>query len=183
MKLRIQAAIEQIAGEARIRYSDLLRGARQTTEEAARRVSKGKGPLQAVTSLGLNLTAVGHKTADKALKQNKKFISNRMDAVAGRLRSAAHADGLRDLVATQLRLIPKNASQFADDARGALHILAEAGGDVRQLLTGTIQELRGTTPAAKKRSAKKSAPKAAAAGKRKAKQASKPKTAETAKAA
>jgi hypothetical protein len=157
MKNRIQNAIDEIATEARGRYDELLKGARQTTRDAAKQVGKGKAPLQTVTRLGLELTAVGHRTADNALKHNKKFLINRMDALTERLRTAAGAECVRDLVKGQLKLFPENVAQFRKDTRGAVDIAVKAGGEVRELFAGTVAELKGDKPASRARPAKKKA--------------------------
>jgi len=164
MNEKIQESISRIADEARSRYSMLLSQARKQTSYAAGAVSKGKGPLKVVSKLALKLTAVSHKTTDKVLKQQVKLVENQIDAVAGRLRAAATAADLRDLVSTQIRLIPENVSRFTEDARGALLIVSGAGKEVGQLMKGTVAELRepAKAPKAAKKTTRKTAGKKAA---------------------
>ena len=169
MNPQIENAISRIADDARTRYAEIVRDARQKTELAAGRVSRGKKPLKTISRLGLKLTAVTHRTADKVLKQNTKLVEHQLDAIANRLKIAADAKDLRDLLRTQVRLIPENASRMASDAREALNIVVGAGGEVREILQGTAAELRGNTPVARKTARKKAArPAARKAGKKKA---------------
>jgi phasin family protein len=173
MKLQIENSISRIADQARGRYFELLKGARQQTESVAGKVSKGKGPVKTVSKLGLKLSAVSHRTADKVLKQQTRMVEHQIDAIANRLHAAASATDIRDLLGTQIRLIPENAARFASDARDTLGIVKSAGQEVGKLVKGTVAELRGKTQPGKtvkkagkkKASAKKSLAKKVAAAK------------------
>lgn len=158
MKLQIENSISRIADKASGRYKDILTGARERTETAAGTVSKGKGPVKVVSKLGLKLTAVSHKTVEKVLKQQTRLVEHQIDAFASGLRAAANAGDLRELVGTQIRLIPQNASRIASDARDTLSIVTDAGQEIGKLVKGTVAELRGKSAPA--RTAKKAAPKA-----------------------
>jgi hypothetical protein len=131
---------------------------RQQTGKAAGRVVRGKKPVKTISRLSLKLTAVTHRTADKVLKQQAKMVENQIDAVADRLRAAAESRNLRELVGTQIRLIPVNASQLAKDTRAALTIVAGAGSEVGGLVKNTVAELRGVA-VPKTKTASKSAKK------------------------
>jgi phasin family protein len=168
MKLQIENSISRIAEQARGRYFELLKGARSQTENVAGKVSKGKGPVKTVSKMSLKLTAVTHRTADKVLKQQARMVENQIDAFASRLHAAATATDVRDLVRTQIRLIPENASRLVGDARDTLGIVASAGQEVGEVLKGTVAELRGKAPArkvTKKASTKKATAKKAPAKK------------------
>lgn len=155
MNLRLENAISRIADEARGRYRETVSGARQRTARAAGRVAGGKRPVKTVSRFGLKLSAVTHRTADKVWKQQTRMVEHQIDAFAGRLNAAAHATDLRDLVTTQVRLIPQNVSTLAGDARDTLSIVAGAGGELRELLRGMVEELRGRKPAAKPKTRRK----------------------------
>ncbi|HSD70677.1 MAG TPA: phasin family protein [Woeseiaceae bacterium] len=171
MNPNFENTMSRIADQARGRYARLVKGARQRTEFAADRVALGKKPVKTITGLGLKLTAISHKTADQVLRQQTRLVEHQIDAVADRLKAAADARNLRDLVRTQLRLIPQNVSRIAVDARDTLSIVAHAGIEVRDVVKSTISELRGRSHSAKKASVKKtnSRKTATAKGKRKAK--------------
>ncbi len=147
MNLQIENSISRIFDQAISRYQALLSGARQRTGKAAGRVVRGKKPVKTISKLSLKLTAVTHRTADKVLKQQAKMVEHQIDAFAGRLRAVAESRNLRELVGTQIRLIPVNASQFAKDTRTALTIVAGAGSEVGGLVKNTVAELRGASVA------------------------------------
>ena len=163
MNMKLENSISRIAEQARGRYYALLNGARQRTENAAGTVTKGKGPVKTVSRFGLKLTAISHKTVDKVLRQQARMADHQIDAFSSRLHAAAKATDIRDLVGTQMRLIPENASRFASDARDTLSIVAAAGQEVSQIVKGTVAELRGKAPVKKaaKKTAKKTVKKAA----------------------
>jgi phasin family protein len=171
MNPTFENTMTRIADKARGRYARLVKGARQRTETAADRVALGKKPVKTITGLGLKLTAISHKTADHVLRQQTRLVEHQIDAVADRLKAAADAKNLKDLVRTQLRLIPHNVSRIVGDARDTLSIVASAGLEVRDVVKGTISELRGKAPSAKKASRKKASARKASPGtaKRKAK--------------
>ncbi len=118
MNLQIENSMSEIAQKARGRYEDAVKGARQRTEKAAGRVSKGKKPVKTISRLGLKLSGVSHRTANKLWKQQTRLVEGQIDAVAGRLKAAADAEDLRDLLKTQIELIPENTGRFADDGGG-----------------------------------------------------------------
>jgi Phasin protein len=175
--------MSRIADKARGRYARLVKGARQRTESAADRVALGKKPVKTITGLGLKLTAISHKTADQVLRQQTRLMEHQIDAVADRLKAAADAKNLRDLVRTQLRLIPQNLSRIAGDTRDTLNIVANAGMEVRDVVKSTIFELRGKAPSAKKSSRKKARARKASPGTAKRKAKTHSKTAGTTRAA
>ncbi len=155
MNPNFQNTMSRIADRARGRYARLVKGARQRTEFAADRVTLGKKPVKTITGLGLKLTAISHKAADQVLRQQTRLVEHQIDAVADRLKAAADAKNVSELVRTQLRLIPHNISRMASDARDTLSIVANAGIEVRDVVIGTISELRGKARATKKSSRKK----------------------------
>ena len=155
MNLQIENSMSEIAQKARGRYEDAVKGARQSTEKAAGRVSKSKKPVKTISRLGLKLSSVSHRTANKLWKQQTRLVEGQIDAVAGRLKAAADAEDLRDLLKTQIELIPENTGRFADEARAALKIFKGAGGEIRELVKGTVAELKGEKPVARKATARK----------------------------
>ena len=171
--MAIENTMSRFAEKARGQYEDIIHGAQQRAKDAATRVANGKKPVKTLSQLSLDLTAVSHRTTGKVLRQNTKLIEHQIDAVAGRFKAAADADSVRDLVGTQIRMIPQHAAMFVSDARDSLKIVASAGNEVKGLLQLTFNELRGHTPrrakTARKPAAKKTAKKRAPAKKSQAK--------------
>jgi phasin family protein len=178
MNSRVEDSLDNITERARGRYASIVHGARSQTEQAASLIRGGKKPVKTLSRLGVELTSISHRATSKVLKNQARLIENQIDALAGRLHSAARAGNLRDLVRDQIRLIPQNASQFVEDTRQTFTVVAEAGSEVRELVVGTVSELRGSkapkvTPkkAAKRVASRKSPAKKKAAKKKVAKKA------------
>ncbi len=148
MNLQIENSISNIADKARGRYEDAITAARKGTEKAAGRVSKGKKPVKTVSRLGVKLSGVSHRTLNKLWKRQTRLVEDQIDALAGHLKAAANAGDLRNLVETQIELIPGNASRLKDEAREAFGIVKGAGSEIRGIVIGTLDELRGKKPAA-----------------------------------
>lgn len=182
MNSQVERSLNRIADEARDRYAALVGSARTRTERAAGSVRKGKKPVQTLSKFGVNVSGISHRTTSKVLKQQGKMVEHQIDAFAGRLRTAAQAKSLSDLVRGQIQLIPENTKTFAADARAALAIVATGGGEMRELVTDTWAELRREAPAARvKKTAKRTKKKAKSSAKAVSKAARS--TAEKAKAA
>lgn len=148
MNSQVERSLNRIADEARDRYQALVGSARTRTERAAGSVRKGKKPVQTLSKFGVNVTGISHRTTAKVLKQQSKMVEHQIDAFASRLRTAAQASSLSDLVRGQLRLIPENTALFASDARAALGIVANGGSEMRDLVSGTWAEFRREAPTA-----------------------------------
>ena len=155
MNLQIENSISDIADKARDRYDDALKLARQSTEKAAGRVTRGKKPVRAIARFGVKLSGVSHRTVNKLWKQQTKLVEGQIDAVADHLRAAAKAADLKDLVNTQIEMIPDHSSRIADEARGAIEIVKGAGSEIRDIVKNTVDELRGQQPVARKPAARK----------------------------
>ena len=169
MNTKTQSSINRIADRARARYAAWIASARQQTEQAAGRVRDGKKPVKKLSQLGHKLTTVSYRTTTRMLDQQTRMVERQIDALATRLRTAAKADTIVDLVRDQMQLVPEEASRFAADARATLAIVADAGGEMRDIITGTVADIRGTKSAPKKKSPTKKAQASKPARKTKAK--------------
>ena len=150
MNLQIENKISEIADRARDRYEGALSAARESTEKAAGRETKGKKPVKTVSRLGVKLSGVSHRTVNKLWKRQSKLVEDQIDVLAGHLKAAASADDLKSLVETQIALIPGNASRIRNEAREAFEIVRGAGSEIRDIFRGTVEELKGVKPAVKK---------------------------------
>lgn len=142
MNPRIQSSINRIADEARGRYQAWLAGARSQTAEAAGRVKKGKKPVKTLSQLAIKLSGVSHRATNKIVRQQTKLVEHQIDAFAGRLQAAARAESLADLFRAQFRMVPENASLLLADSRATLSIVADAGGEARDVVLATIEGLK-----------------------------------------
>lgn len=177
MILQIENSLSRASEMTRDRLESVVNGARSGTQSVASRMNSRKQSVHQLSLLGLKLTKVGHQTADKLLKQQARLVEDQLDLIAGRLQAAAKARDLRDLIKSQLPLLPEGGSRIVSETRATVNVFVEAGSEVRGLLKETVAGLKGKKPAkpasgkkasskkttAKKAAAKKAAPKKAAA--------------------
>jgi hypothetical protein len=163
MNPQLEPSIDRIRSQARRSYQRFFNTVRTTSGQAAGRVKAGKKPLKTLNGLGLKLSGVSHRTADKLLTQQTRLLANQLDTLASRLDKAADADSIRAFLGTQFSMLPEQFGRLAADTRASLDIVVNAGSEARELLQGTVSELRGrNAPARKKATRKTTARKTAA---------------------
>lgn len=148
MKLQFEDKISGIADKARDRYQDAISAARSRTDKAAGRVTKGKKPVKTVSRLGVKLSGVSHRTANKLWKRQTRLVVDQIDTLAGRLKAAAAAPDLKGLVKAQIEIIPASASRLKVEARETFEIVKGAGSEIRDIVKESVDELRGRKPVA-----------------------------------
>ncbi len=165
MNPKVETSFNRIANRARQRFQSVIGGARSQTVEAANRVESGKKPVRKLSKIGVELTAISHRATAGVVKAQTKMLEHQIDALAGRLHTAARADSLQSLVRDQIRLFPENASRFIEDTRDTFNVVRAAGGEVRSLLSDAASDIRGVakrqTKSSRKTPAKKTTRKAA----------------------
>ena len=152
---RIEDGADDIAAGARGSVRGLVTSARQRGHQAAIRVAGSRKPLEDLSGIGLKISAVSHRTTDRVLKKQLELATNQLDLLALRLKKAADATGLRDLVATQLRMTPEQFRRFGQDARDALAIITAGGGEARDVIKGGLTDLTKRTRTTTRRAAPK----------------------------
>lgn len=157
MKSRIENTFSRAAESTRERVESVVDLTQNRVERAGELVESGSKPVRKLSAASLALTDISHKTAQKLLKQQAGYIEAGLQAAAARLKAAAHAQSVRELIATQRGYLPAAANRAYSNARDAYGIVADAAQDVRALAGNTVSELRETAkPAAKTASRKKS---------------------------
>jgi hypothetical protein len=76
-----------------------------------------------------------------------------------RLNKAADARSLRELLNTQIKLVPEQMSHIVSGTRESFAIVVKGGSEARQIVKGSVTALGGGNVAAKAKAAKKSAKK------------------------
>lgn len=142
MNHRTDSTVDRIADRARDRYQSLINDARSQTVQAAGRVRETKRPVQKLSSLGIELSNISHRATRNVLRSQTRLVEHQLDALAGRLHAAARATSIRDLVRGQIRLIPENASRLIEDTRQTLSAVASAGGEVRNVVSDAVVQIR-----------------------------------------
>ena len=143
MILQLESSLSRASEMTRDRLNAVISGAREGTGRAAGRVAERKKSVHQLSRFGQKLTRVGHQTADKLLKQQEKLIDRQLDGIARRLKAAAAAKDLPELIRSQLPLLPEGTEIIVSETRATLGIFVEAGSEVRGLVKDTVAELKG----------------------------------------
>jgi hypothetical protein len=151
MKDRIENLLNKAAEETRGRVETVVNTTQNQVEKASKLVADGKKPVRRATDMGLTLNDIYYRTARDLLKLQARSVEKNIDALASRLREAAHAGSVRDLLDIPRAAFPAAANRTVNDVRGAFGIVRSAANDV----VGVVTSL-GEKP--KKKAAAKRAP-------------------------
>ena len=143
------------AEKARTQAEEAIAGAQDRVEKASDWVVARKTPVRKLTSAGLKLSAISHRTTDKLLKQQAKNIEGEFDALGRYLDAVAKSKDVRQFVREQASVVPRVTRRAISNSRETIGILREAGSDATELLRGTVSELRGKSVVKKARKAGK----------------------------
>lgn len=161
--MKFENLYSSTAEKARTQAEDVIAGAQDRVEKAGDWVVGRKTPVRKLTSAGLKLSAISHRTTDKLLKQQAKAIEGEFEALGRFLGNVADTSNVRQFIRDQASVVPRLTQRAIANSRDTFSILRDAGRDAGGLLRGTISELRGKTVAKKARkSAKKTARKTTA---------------------
>lgn len=116
---------------------------RQGLDTGAEWVADRKEPIEVVTEKTLKLNGISHESAARLVRQQALFVEGTVDGAARRLKTAAEADSLRNLIDGQIRLMPETRDRIVDDVRKTFAILSDTREDLAQLIRETLSDLRG----------------------------------------
>ncbi len=126
-----------------------LERARQSAVQAAVLVEQLQRPVKTLTTAGIRLTELSQRYAERLLSLQAELIGGTLADSAKRLRKAAKASDVRQLVGVQLDLLPATRERFAEEFKQAAELVSASGKDLRGLARDTYGAL--TQPAARAR--------------------------------
>lgn len=115
---------------------------RQGLDTGAEWVADRKEPIEVITEKTLKLNGISHESAARLVRQQALFIEGSVEAAARRLKTAAEADSLRNLIDGQIKLLPETRDRIVDDFRKTFAILSDTREDLGQLISETLSDLR-----------------------------------------
>ncbi|MEM7282594.1 MAG: hypothetical protein AAF438_13305 [Pseudomonadota bacterium] len=138
-------------------------------ERAANLVESGVTPVNYVVNTAIRLSDIANHSANRFLEHQRDMAIGTVEASAHRLKVAASASGVRELVKDQVQLIPATRDRIKQDASKAWGIVLETLDELRTLFSDGAKGLNQTAKTASKKasktaaSAKKAVKKAASA--------------------
>ncbi|MFK7887073.1 MAG: phasin family protein [Gammaproteobacteria bacterium] len=122
--------------------TDTLSSSRDFAVGGAQLVARGRKPLHLMTESGLRLNTISHKSIARLMNVQAEMLEGTLVATAKRLETAANANSVRELVNDQVALLPATRERLSGDARKALDVISNTGGDLRELVTETFADLQ-----------------------------------------
>ena len=121
--------------------TNTLSSSRDLAVNGAHLVAKGRKPLHLVTESGLRLNTISHKSIARLMNVQAEMIEGTLVGTAKRLETAAKAHSVRELLNEQVALIPATRERLTGDARKMMDVITDTGGDIKELVSGTVSAL------------------------------------------
>ena len=142
--------IEKFARDLKVEYGlradRALSTIREATIDTAELIRSGKSPIRKFADTGLKLNRITSKSVDKLVRNQVHFVEGTLDDGARRLKMAARAHNVRDLVGDQIATLPATRERTLGSARKTIDIIKLTGTDFRRGATEVIGDIRGSAP-------------------------------------
>lgn len=173
MKEQIENALSKVADTARNGVNSAVDLTQDRVSQAGKMVAETKKPVQKVSKASLEANTVAFRMTKSLIELQSKSVQTSIDAVAKRLRDAARADSVRELLAQQRDVVPGTARHYVGDAKAAFGIVRGAVAEFGSVVVGLreqspVKKAKSTVRKASKKVARKTPVKTAKAKTRKA---------------
>ena len=142
--------IEKFARDLKVEYGlradRALSTIREATIDTAELIRSGKSPIRKFADTCLKLNRITSKSVDKLVRNQVHFVEGTLDDGARRLKMAARAHNVRDLVGDQIATLPATRERTLGSARKTIDIIKLTGTDFRGVVTEVIGDIRGSAP-------------------------------------
>ncbi len=138
---QFQTAREQLQTRARDFSEAAVEAARGSVLGAANRVNVAKQPIRTLAVAGQRLSNVSNRYFEQLFGQQAHTLEGVIEAGAERLKRAAKAESLKDLIKGQRTLGNAGRERLAKDLMATWKIAADTGNEIRDLAVETYAEL------------------------------------------
>jgi hypothetical protein len=118
---------------------------RKVLVDSAEGLKSLKRPLRKVAHSGVKLTEVSQDTLQSLIELQSEAVTATLTSAATRLKRAAEAEGVVDLVFDQIEMLPATRDRVVDEAVRAVEIFKHAGRDVRKIANHAYATVTGRT--------------------------------------
>ena len=142
--------IEKFARDLKVEYGlradRALSTIREATIDTAELIKSGKSPVRKFADTGLKLNRITSRSVDKLVRNQVHFVEGTLDDGARRLKMAARANSVRDLVGDQIASLPASRDRTIGSARKTIDIIKLTGTDLRGVVTEVIGDIKVSAP-------------------------------------
>lgn len=138
---QINAAREQLEARARNYRQAAISAARDSARSAADRVAMAKQPVRTLAVAGQKLSSLSNRYFEQLFGQQAHTLEGVIEAGVERLKRAALAKTLTDLVEEQKDLGAASRDRISKDLKATWKIATDTGTEIRDLAVETYAEL------------------------------------------
>jgi len=137
----VKDAIVERAQDLAAQAGKLSRKPEEAARSAAAQSAEGlkslREPVRSFSRTGVHLTRISQRTAERLLDLQEKIVTSALEDAAAQLERAAATEGIREVMADQMRVLMGARERIVADMSQALAILKDAGADARSAASQT----------------------------------------------
>lgn len=126
---------EALGGQATKFRRNPVKFMRKALADSAEGLKSLKSPVRMVAHSGVKLTLVSGNAVQSLIELESEVVTAALTGAAKRLERATEADGVADLVLSQVEMLGATRERVVDEATRAVDIFKHAGRDVREVAT------------------------------------------------
>jgi hypothetical protein len=142
--------IEKFAHDLKVEYGiradRALSTLREATIDTAELIKSSKSPIRKFADTGLKLNRITSRSVDRLVRNQVHLVEGTLDDGARRLKMAARANTVRDLIGDQIASLPASRDRTIGSARKTIDIFKLTGTDLRGVVTEVIGDIRDSAP-------------------------------------
>jgi phasin family protein len=141
---------QALASRARKLGKAPVKSARAAAVRSADGITTLKSPVRAISRAGVKLATVSMTAVQNLIELESDMVTSTMTDAATRLKKAARADGIVELVREQAETLRASGERIVGDATRAVEIVTDAGHDIRRIATqaiGSVAKVAEAVPA------------------------------------
>jgi phasin family protein len=138
---------QALASRARKLGKAPVKSARAAAVRSADGITTLKSPVRAISRAGVKLATVSMTAVQNLIELESDMVTSTMTDAATRLKKAARADGIVELVREQAETLRASSERIVGDATRAVEIVTDAGHDIRRIATQAIGSVAKVTEA------------------------------------
>lgn len=132
---------QALASRARKLGKAPVKSARAAAVLSADGITNLKSPVRAISRAGVKLATVSLTAVQGLIELESDMVTSTMSDAATRLKKAARADGVVELVREQAQTLRASGERIVGDATRAVEIVTGAGQDIRKIATQTFESV------------------------------------------
>jgi phasin family protein len=141
MKEFVSEQTQALASQARKLGKGSVKSARAAAVRSADGITTLKSPVRAISRAGAKFATVSLTAVQGLIELESEMVTSSMTDAATRLKKAARADGVVELVREQAQTVRASGERIAGEVTRAVEIVMDAGHDIRRIATQAFESV------------------------------------------